>query len=283
MRITFPRHALAFAVLAFLLSAASSRVHAALVLIDNFNTGVVGTTLNAYNSGWSASTQYTIQADPTNASNRVASLGVGSANNTAATRAFGTANNIANGTTGTIFFRALYPSTVGANFGIYVQDTTTNGATGNRRAGVIFVGNQLNERGIAGDQQVTTPGFSNPPEDRWYRFWLVMDNAADTFQLYAQDEIGGAQTLLGNVSGTTLGFQTGATSNALQAIMLLTSNAGSPTGGFFDDLYVDNTGINLTNPLAAAAPSVPEPASISLLALGGMALLRRSRRCSVLR
>ncbi len=274
MKFSALRHVVPFVAFTLMLILSAPRAQAAFVLIDDFSVGITGTPLSAYNPSWSASTHYTIQTDPTNASNLVASLASNAGNNTAATRSFGAANNIADGTTGTIFFRAMYPSGVSGNFGIYMQDTIVNGQTGNRRAGVVFAGSTLTEVGSSSGP-VTTAGWSSPAKDSWYRFWVVMDNLNDQFELYAQDEVGGLQTLLGIGAGTLLNFQNGPTSNPIQAIMLLTSNNSVPTGGFFDDLYVDNTGRNLSNPLAAVQAAIPEPASISLLALCGLAMLAR--------
>ena len=49
-------------------------------------------------------------------------------------------------------------------------------------------------------------------------------------------------------------------------------NNEAANSGIIDDIYVDSTGINLTNPTA-----VPEP-STSLLALVGLAFAMRRRR-----
>lgn len=104
----------------------------------------------------------------------------------------------------------------------------------------------------------------------WYDVWMVINNAADTYQVY-YSENGGTQTLASHGGGSTYTLRQGG-AEAINGFMAATS---SPAGtiSYFDDIYLDTSGENLFIPVA-----VPEPATTSLGAIAAsFGLLRRRR------
>jgi hypothetical protein len=259
------------------------------ILLDSFNSGTVGGLLSTSNPAWSTVGPFAIAVDPTNAANRVASaVQLNASNNQTAVLPFGTSNVIANGTTGTVFFRMMRGPTANSNFLGYVNSGTT-ADTGQRRSGIgsnAGASQPMVMRGLS-NTDVVTSGFTNLAQDTWYRYWVVMDNAADTFTTYSQREGSSPlpQTLLSNAAGSTQTFIGTTTSSALQSLFFAqTSGNGVNMDFYFDDIYIDPTGSNLAMPPIV----VPEP-SASLLGCVGLAglasggLWRRTRGLRAMR
>ncbi len=112
-------------------------------------------------------------------------------------------------------------------------------------------------------------GQSLLQDGTWQNFWFVIDNAANTYSVYYTTGTDGATAadLLGTAD---LAFAT-ATADDLNAFAIATTVNRNNDPLLVDDMYIDTTGANLGNP-------IPEPATMSLLALGGLAVLRRRRR-----
>jgi len=95
--------------------------------------------------------------------------------------------------------------------------------------------------------------------DTWYDIWLVVDNAADTFDVY-QGTTGDSETL-GSIVGNNLAFRNG-TTDALSTFAALSTNMNNLSAG------VDNLSY-----------AIPEPSSFALqgglLALGCVVVRRR--------
>ena len=110
--------------------------------------------------------------------------------------------------------------------------------------------------------------------DQWYSVWMVLHNRVtpdaatdptDTFDVYIQGGAYATQTLLANHvhyfrSGPAIG-------DLLTFMAIIDSNQVVCV----DDVYVDGAGQNLGNP-------IPEPVTVTLLALGGAVLALRRRR-----
>ncbi len=106
----------------------------------------------------------------------------------------------------------------------------------------------------------------------WQNFWFVLDTTADTFDLYVEggsflvqtqvaDDYSWYRDDLKNADGIMRGFYVQGSSSVNNV-------------AYYDDIYVDATGVDLTNPLTA----VPEPSSFlfGLMVLG--LTLRQSHR-----
>ena len=125
-----------------------------------------------------------------------------------------------------------------------------------------------------GGVAVTNGGYLTaditPLSVKWYDIWMVINNSADSYQMY-YSENGGAQTLAtaGSPSLTTFTMRQGGT-QAINAFMVATSQmTGGATTSYIDDIYIDTTGSNLT--------LVPEPSAALIGGLGMLTLLRRRR------
>lgn len=114
----------------------------------------------------------------------------------------------------------------------------------------------------------------------WYDLWLVIDNAADTTQVYIQGGAFANQTLLQNGGLSEFAFRNGNAENDLVTFFIATGrntdsvppNATENIGPFYiDDLYIDTSGRNLTNP-------VPEASSVVLGLVGSLLFLTLAKR-----
>jgi len=252
----------------FLAALAPGQLRAEFILLDNFNSGTLGGALSTSNPAWSAHSIFTVATDPTNPVNRVGSaVQASAANDQFAVLPFGVDNVIANGTTGTVFFRMMRGPTAATNFFGYVKSSTTR-ATAGRRSGIGSAPGSTQPMWIlsSSSSPVTTSDFTNLNQDTWYRFWVVMNNSADTFEIYSQRE-GTAplsQTLLSNSFGATQNFMDGSTADALQSLLFGQTSGGGNMDYYFDDIYIDPTASNL----AAPPIVVPEPSTILLGAVG---------------
>jgi len=112
-----------------------------------------------------------------------------------------------------------------------------------------------------------------------YNVWFVINNSTDKYQVYMQSDADPALATPTQILGTdgTTDFTFRNSGTAAQPNDLVTANFGNGATTIanavnYDDIYVDLSGKNLSNP-------APEPATLGLLVLGGAgALVRRSRR-----
>ena len=132
---------------------------------------------------------------------------------------------------------------------------------------------------VAGpDQLARDAGRIIPVANATYNVWFAIDNSTDTYKIYMQsnaDPMAASVTQLLKATDGSGIFTFRNSGTALQANDLITFNMGIGGGGFvgptfIDDIYVDTAAFNLANP-------VPEPAVLSTLAIGALALLRRRR------
>ena len=258
----------AVAVAFTLLLAASSQ--ASLVLVSDFDT------VTSYNSGGTAA----IATDPDDAGNNALEL-------TAASDAH-VAFNIADGAVATVFFRLRYTDASGSNpgsnggFGVteenwaaasgqgkfaarsHVETIRTFDAPGRRTRSTYYDGWTLT--GGLGNMQQSAP-------DAWQNIWFVLDTtgAVDTYDMWVEGGTYATPTLVADDAEWYRQQE-----HNLGIAGLYVYSTGASVATYIDDVYVDTTGIDLSNPLVA----VPEPSSFifGLMALAAGALRPRSRK-----
>ena len=165
----------------------------------------------------------------------------------------------AEGTTGTIFFQSYLDAT--GSDTLFAFGRSGLGAYGD--LGVLFrVPSDLIVEVYNGGYANTTTTIA---ADTLYNFWVVIDNAVNTTSLYfSAGGFGETPALI--QSGFAFRNSTAGDINTFY----LGTNSGSV--GFIDNIYIDSTGANLTNPLP-----VPEPSIALLGGLDMLGLIRRRR------
>lgn len=250
-----------FGILGALTTASS---HAAFVLLDNMEGG----------NNWSAfdGTPGTIVTDPANSGNNVFSIGYGTnVNNSDSYLSLG--SGIAHNTTGTLFLRVRTTANEGAFDWVFGTTHVANpGASGTTGAWNSYVGyGVMNSSGGTDTEMAVRDGtgfdfFGPASPDTWYNVWFVLDNENKETTMYYNTGFGTPATDASTLSATG-GFRN---VNTDDLINLWVRNNSASTTGYIDDVYLDTTGINLTNP-------IPEPSTAMIGGLGLLALLRRRR------
>lgn len=283
--ITFISSCFAVAIVMALLALAyfAQDAGAVFVQLDSFETYSQGSNIDGQ-GGWSTGTQMnfsaTVVADPSNAANNVLQL----ANTGGTGRVFNdfqasrSGLSIATGTTGTIFARFRSSSGgVDVAFGSSDLPQATlfaDAGSGSRFDNYEAYGRLQNngtEYQVRDGNGFTTGAPLSISVDTWYNLWLVTDNTAATYKAYVQGpgDANPVQYLGGTATGD-FAFRGGGAPHGSLISYLIDSNATSPNT-FFDDIYVDSAGQNLTNP-------IPEPATFALFGLGLLGALPLARR-----
>jgi hypothetical protein len=258
-------------------------VQAGFTLIDNFESYSSGSPIHGQGDWQAERTTDPVSAgvtiDPLNSANRVMNIGAGGfVGGTLGHRETINTNpalRVTQGSTATLFFRLAW-------------DTSQV----NLSVGMTDVANPINDAIFNSFTQFEsqlqlsfTPGFDmlaardggsfdtlttdvSPLE--WYNVWMVIDNAAGATQIYLQGGAFTTPTLLDSGGQSSFTFRNGVAGNDLLTFFIATGrNTGSsppnPTENigpvYFDDVYIDTTGVNLLNP-------VPEPGSLALGLIG---------------
>jgi len=261
---------------------------AAFVLIDNFDSGYTLGALAGQN-GWSNTTGgWSVAAAPAGGVGNVASgASVLTPNNNFASKQLSLA--IANtSTSSTLFFRVRRTGG-GVNMSVGLSDVLVPAATGDYETQINAQHNttavdtfKVRDAGAFDDLGTGTFAI-----DTWYNVWMIVNNSADTYEMWIdQGNFGAPGTALthildpvgGGPGDFTFGFRNGTAANALTSVFLSMGGTNPILSGslLVDDLYIDSFGQNLSNPTA-----VPEPSS-AVAVVGGAAcllgLLSRRRR-----
>ncbi len=268
---------------------ASTAVQAELALVEDFDsmsatgspdgracTGVMGGTLDTESEGTGS-----IQIRDTDGSRGVTVIGLSSGNNPRAIGFNGISNTIDNGETGIAFFRfmlrsySLVPRTY---IGLIsdASDDPINSANADTPTS-IPAGFGLLDNGSGGLNLVKTDGTTVLKADvvlgQWYNYWIVANNAVDTFDLYLREVEGpaGEATLPipQDLVESNIPFGVATTEPLTGIIFTNISGTGQAERIYIDDIYWDgDQGLgpptNAKNPSPAdSATEVPRDVILS--------------------
>ena len=270
---------------------------AGFTLIDDFETYSAGSPISGQGDWLAEAATNPVAAgvsiDPLNPANRVLNIGdggfIGGRLGHRETINTDPALRIAQGTTATLFFRVAW-DTSQTNFSVGMSDVANpisdvifNSFTQFESQFVVSFAeghDRLRMRDGGDVKELTTD--VQPLE--WYNVWLVIDNAADSAQVYLQGGAFTDQVLLDSGGDTSFAFRNGVDNNDLITLFIATgrntdSLPPNPTENigpvYLDDVYIDTSGVNLANP-------VPEPGTLALgsFALGtlGLIVVRQRKR-----
>ncbi len=164
--------------------------------------------------------------------------------------------NIAPGKTGTVFMRFMVESGMDPSLGtrsekplqyVSIKMAVTENAlnAGNPRQGVEVSGTDSVVSGFQRDK-------SRQPIERnkWYLLWMAVDNSGTQSCSKAYIKLQGAEGAAVQVPGGLTALKTGF--GIFTGMGVIKSRDNGPTDFWIDDVYVDNSGPNLGDPLAGA-------------------------------
>jgi hypothetical protein len=224
----------------------TGRTEAQFVLIDNFQKQSVGE-LSGQN-GWTAigdnAALVKVVADPTSAANRVLQYSA-KAEGVAAYKSISIPN--AN-TVSTLFFRMRRtPGEVNMNWG--ATDVAGPKEFADYEAQVnMQVVDTLNLRVRDRNAFVEVTPFA---ADTWYKTWVVINNSADTYEVFVQGGALGTATQMAAGGKTVFTFRNGQAANDLVNVFFRT-NPPHTADFLIDDIYVDTAARNLGDPTAGS-------------------------------
>ena len=267
----------------------SSVVSADWALLDDFNradSAVVG-------NGWTE-IEYKKSTDPAEGDSTGAQPNLQVLNNTLQLEEPGTStgpsqglthgnlplggNSIAEGTTGTLFFQfSATPPDPPEYYGIHISlsqvaapDASTEGA--------LMAINSTGASGWADPNPnqlcYKCPGgwdaFGPLEAGQLYNYWYVVDSAANSWDLYRNTGTGGATA--DDLIHAGNSYRNNTNTDFTTFMVRLLGDGPASNQANIDNIYVDNSGENLGNP-------VPEPATLALIsmALVGLGFFRRSK------
>lgn len=213
--------------------------------VESFQSLSLGS-INGQN-GWTAIGNSIVTTDPENSGNRVLAL---QGEDIDAYRSL--PQGIANGTTGTIFYRMRRTGNADAFGGGSDVANPSNwpdfevqvGGQEDSATSLKIVDN-------GGPAAVAGGGFIT---NQWHCIWIVADNASDTYQVHALGGNYNTQERVFADNQSTFDFRNG-TNGSIQTFY---TRMGFDTGTFYvDDIYVDATQQNLAVPSGASCGSSP--------------------------
>jgi len=224
-------------------------------LIDDFQAFSVGDSIGGFN-GWTAPSNQTVVADPTDAANHVLSA-VGSNNN------IFKAADLSDGLEGSLRFRFYVPGdTDEVDLNVSLSDVPNPGAASDGSTVLRIVNGSLQ----AHDGTFKT--LDSYETDTWYSVQMLIDNAADSWQAMIKGGSWSDWTLLESGGDDTFVFRHGAGNSDLVNFYVRTNNAHGGDVAYLDDIFQTEI--------------IPEPSS--LLVFVGLGLIglfgccRRAKR-----
>jgi hypothetical protein len=222
-------------------------ITAQFALLEDFESLAPGTL--GGQAGWvSSTTAATVAVDPTDPGNQVLRI-----DTVSRTENIYRTATIRNPDTGTLFFRMRRGGKINASIGM------TDVAVPGNQFGNYAAQLNCNADGT-GNLRVNDGGTFRSVEtflpDTWYHVWMTIDNASDSYQVHLEGGSLTIPTLVAAGNQTTFKFRNsgGATlvdNDLVNLLIMVTSSDGGHSGPLlFDDLYLDPTGLNLTNPLS---------------------------------
>jgi len=220
-----------------------------------------------------------IGADPDDYTNSVLFSGTSPSPDTNFYLALGD-DNIATGAIGTLFGRMRTNDTMetlNGHFGVSASSSPT--AWGDFSAYIT-----ADDRGSAypgawrvRDGTAYEDTDQQPDNQTWVNFWIVVDNPKDYYHVYytttygESADSGDQMTHSGTVDNFI--FRGGTGAKAMQTL-LVRAAASNAKGWYLDDLYIDSSSQNLSNPVAG----IPEPGTMLLVGTGVLGVLGYVRR-----
>ena len=236
------------------------RAASGFALLDNFETRSLASIL--FQGDWlGAFSEDRVRLDPTtftggNPTNKVLRLAKGN-------QSLSFPALIPDGDTGTLFLRAASTT--------WDRDDVSFGFSDRPSFGYASVndfevqGRRYTGGGLANPYLAVRDGstlYTNSQafrSDVWYKIWMVVDNASDTWKMYVQGGEFAAPTPVDYGGDTTFDFYHGASANPLIKFFIwapLQSVSNGQNGGFWmDDIYLAS-GENLGDPTLPAGPTL---------------------------
>ncbi len=254
--------------------AVSQTAHADYVLVEDFEAPAftINAGINGIN-GWTADAGAQAAIDPAGGVNQVGRL---TGTNTGASKAA----TISNSDTGTFFFRWRRADTAG-NFNFGNSDAATATGFGDFETQVVIEGFSSGTDTTL-DLEVNDYGQKDTDQDWqvdvWFNTWIVVDAAEDEYQVYIQGGSYGSVTQITIGAETDFSFRNSNPANPPidnDILSLFFKNNFAAAGPvYIDDLYIDATASNLTNPLVN---NIPEPSTLAMGLISLVALMRRKK------
>lgn len=260
-----------------LASLSPSVTHAAIIVVDNFQNATVGQALGAV-PGWTQNTHSNltmdIVADPAEAANKVLRVRTAGTIDNLAGAWISTGSGISSSSTAaTLFFQMRFAADSGNNrafAGLSAATPAQLAVSNSFGQSAAYAGGITGSGTFGAGSGGSTLNTGNPAANTWYNVWLVVNNNAQTYDVYvnsgAQAAVGGDR-LWDNITFRTAEGLPG----TLDKIMVFaTSNSTGDV--YLDNFTLDDAAANLDYQL------IPEPATTASLAgLLALAILLRRR------
>jgi hypothetical protein len=256
-------------------------VSAAVIIIEDFEAGAIDDNIGTL-SGWTENTDpnltMDIKADPADALNKVlrVRLGSGTIDNADAGAWKSLGGGIATSSTAaTLFFQMRFEDGLTADrafAGLSAASAAQLAVSTDFNQAAAYAGGITGTGGFGSRDGGTTLSTGSPAADVWYNFWLVVDNKAETYDVYVNS--GAVAATAGDLLWDDNAFRTGAEGIPGSLDKLIVLATGNSTGdAYLDNFVLDDAAANLNYQL------VPEPSAYALLlgAAAGLLMLRRRR------